>query len=168
MTSGVVGSNTQRPLDPAEFRGFALADDFAPLVFINGKSTKSAQVFTLAHELAHIWLGKTALSDADAGVVAAGDTERWCNRVATEFLVPLAEFRQRLRPNEEVKDAIRRHAVDFKVSTLVILRRLYEAQVISLAELRAEYPWLRRLGHLLRRFVSDTEPAIGTLQLNAV
>lgn len=139
MTSGIVGSNTRRPLDPGEFRGFALADKLAPLVFINGKSSKSAQMFTLAHELAHIWLGQTALSDADAGIVASRDIERWCNQVAAEFLVPMAELRQRLRPREDIQGALRRHAVAFKVSTLVILRRLYEARVLSLTELRTQY-----------------------------
>jgi hypothetical protein len=89
MVNGVVGSNNRRKLDHDEFRGFALCDDMAPLIFINGADTKSAQMFSLAHELAHIWLGKTGLSDVGPTTFPSNAVEKcWCplmtcNRLTT-------------------------------------------------------------------------------------
>jgi Zn-dependent peptidase ImmA (M78 family) len=134
MVCGVVGSNTHRRLDPEEFRGFALAHPFAPLVFVNGADTKSAQMFTLAHELAHLALGESALSDAEASVFADEPTERWCNEVAAEVLVPLAVLQEELIAGEPSEDAMVRLARRFKVSTLVVLRRLFEAGAIPSRE----------------------------------
>ena len=148
MLNGIVLSSTRRKLNPEEFRGFALTDDLAPLVFVNGADTKSARMFTLAHELAHIWLGETALSSADIGGQEEQSVERWCNKVAAELLVPLAVFKSEIRRDEEIPNALQRLARHFKVSTLVILRRMLDAGHLSREEYGQAYD--TELGRLKR------------------
>jgi Zn-dependent peptidase ImmA (M78 family) len=139
MASSVVGSNSHRKLDVEEFRGFALADGLAPLIFLNGADSKAAQMFTVAHELAHIWLGATGVSDTQAGQVPEQQTERWCNQVAAEVLMPLAELRAAHQRNAPIPTEIQRLAREFKVSTLVALRRLFDAGYINRADLWQHY-----------------------------
>jgi Zn-dependent peptidase ImmA (M78 family) len=138
MVSGVVGSNNRRKLNPEEFRGFALADDLAPLVFINGADTKAAQMFTLAHELAHLWVNESALSNVSPNSIPSHRVERWCNKVAAEFLVPIKNLKASL-PRENPLDAVQDLARQFKVSTLVILRRILDTGLISRDAFQAAY-----------------------------
>ena len=139
MVSSVVGSNSHRKLDVGEFRGFALADSLAPLVFLNGADSKAAQMFTLAHELAHVWLGATGVSDTQAGQVPEQQAEHWCNQVAAELLMPLEELQAAHQRNAPIPDEIQRLAREFKVSTLVALRRLFDAGYIDRAALWQHY-----------------------------
>ena len=139
MCSGVVLNNTHRVLDPTEFRGFAMVDELAPLIFVNGSDSKAAQMFTLAHELAHVWLGQSALSDSEAASMSSNEVEIWCNRVAAELLVPLAELRKMYDPKQDLEQGKQAVARYFKVSTLVALRRISDGGWLAPARLWDTY-----------------------------
>lgn len=133
--NGVVGNNTHRPLKVSECRGFALVNHVAPYIFINSSDAPAAQLFTLIHEAAHLMLGVSA-GHAETDTLSHDVTERYCDMVAAEFLVPAAELRTVWSGN--IKDTARK----FKVSELVVARRLHDLQMITNEEYRhfwAEY-----------------------------
>lgn len=142
MRGSVVGSNNTRKLSVEEFRGFALVDPYAPLVFINTADTPTASSFTLAHELAHIWIGKSGVSNSNISSANGQDTERFCNAVAAEILVPLAQFQAAWKPNATVVDEIERLSNTLAVSRFVVLRRAKDAQLISDEVFQANYALL--------------------------
>ena len=142
MVSGIVGNSTRRKLNPKEFRGFALSDPIAPLIFVNGADTKAAQIFTIGHELAHLWISQTGLSNSQALSVSEQGIENWCNKVAAELLVPLKLIHEEIkREGNKINFSteISRLSRLFKVSSLVILRRIYDLKILSKAEFRKRY-----------------------------
>lgn len=95
MSSGVVGNNTRRRLCPEEFRGFALSDRHAPVVFVNRNVTASEQLFTLANKLAHVWINSSAISNKRSVDDKKSSTkDDWCTKVAEQFLASLQSPRK--------------------------------------------------------------------------
>jgi Zn-dependent peptidase ImmA (M78 family) len=131
VTNGIVGNNTHRKLDPNEFRGFVLVDDYAPFVFINGADGKAAQMFTLAHELAHVWFGQSGVFDLRDLQPAEHDVERVCNGVAAEFLVPALDLRGVWPDARRASEPFQVLARHFKVSAIVAARRALDLGLIT-------------------------------------
>jgi Zn-dependent peptidase ImmA (M78 family) len=133
MINGVVGNNTHRKLNVAEFRGFALTDPYAPLIFVNGADAKSAQMFTLAHELAHVWLGSEGegLSGFDGIFPGDARVEKFCDQAAAEFLVPARELKERWRDAKSASVPFEQLARYFKVSPIVAGRRAMDLRLVN-------------------------------------
>ncbi len=134
FSSGVVGNNTRRKLSVEEFRGFALVDEYAPLVFLNAADAIAAQMFTLVHELVHILLGESAIFDLSGMIAASVPLEKKCDATTAEFLVPRAKLlslKNRLKQSTEpIRDVSRR----FRVSQIVAARRLWDLRMIPRKE----------------------------------
>lgn len=133
--SGVVGNNTRRTIKVEECRGFVLVDEYAPFMFINAADAKAAQLFTIIHELAHIWLGKSAGFDMKQLLPADDPLESLCDQVAAEFLVPEGYF---VKAWQEEKDFLKLKRI-FKVSPIVLARRALDLGLIPKKEFFAFY-----------------------------
>lgn len=131
VINGVLGNNTHQALDPEEFRGFVLCDRHAPLIFINGADFKSAQMFTLAHELAHLWIGTDGVFNLPDLQASDDETEKFCNRVAAEVLVPSRELEGCWPQVKTASDPFNALARRFKVSEIVAARRVMDQGLIS-------------------------------------
>jgi Zn-dependent peptidase ImmA (M78 family) len=131
VLNGIVGNNTRRKLDPQEFRGFTLIDEFAPLIFVNGADAKAAQMFTIAHELAHLWIGAEGVSNLQETLPVDTDVEVFCNKVAAEFLIPAAALAAIWQSVADAIEPFQQLARRFKVSPIVAARRAWDLSLIT-------------------------------------
>ena len=126
-------------VSPDEFRGIAIADKLTPLVVINSHDVKVAMPFTLAHEIAHIFLGNNCISNQFIFTTHKihKSIDYFCNTVATELLVPEQVLRNVWNNQHgELVDFIKRLTRNFNVSEEVIARRLYDINLIDITEYR--------------------------------
>jgi Zn-dependent peptidase ImmA (M78 family)/transcriptional regulator with XRE-family HTH domain len=148
-SSGFVGLNTHRTLAPQEFRGFVLCDDYVPLVFVNAADSKSARMFTLAHELVHVWIGQGGLFNLIKMMPHDAATERFCNQVAAELLVPAHKLKEKWTEAKAAAAPFKTIARIFKVSPVVAARRALDLGMISKSQFFSFYEedqneWLSR------------------------
>jgi Zn-dependent peptidase ImmA (M78 family) len=133
--NGHVGYNNRRPIDVEECRGFVLVDKYCPFLFVNSRDAKSAQMFTIIHELAHVWIGESAGFSNSHLTPADNDLEKLCDQVAAEFLVPEHLLEEHFVNNQNINTLSKR----FKVSPIVIGRRLWDLGYMSKEEFFAYY-----------------------------
>lgn len=128
--NGVVENNTHRVIPVTECRGFVLVNEMVPFMFVNAADAKAAQLFTIIHELAHIWLGESAGFDNQNLLPANDPIEKLCDQVAAEFLVPAISFNEIWANSADITKL----AKYFKVSPIVIARRALDLGKINKAE----------------------------------
>lgn len=134
MMNGVVGANTHRPLDINEFRAFTLVDEYVPLIFINAKDSVSGRLFSLLHEIVHIWIGVNSLFNEQDGRLdnQINHKEQFCNAVASELLVPLSLFKSEWGKtlDDDMIKKVNTLSKKFTCSPVVIARRALDTHYI--------------------------------------
>ena len=136
MRNSILRGNTKKKLNLDTFRGFAIFDEFAPLIFINTNDSKAGQIFTLMHEVAHLWIGQSGISDLD--IRENNKIELACNEIAAKILMPKTKIQKAF---EEFDDdgKIERIADRFSVSALAVLNRLRSLNLLAPSEYRELY-----------------------------
>jgi len=133
--NGVVENNGFRKIPVDDCRGFVLVNEMSPFMFINNADWKSAQLFTIVHELAHIWTGHSAGFDFRKLQPADDPIEILCDKIAAEFLVPANSFNEVWNHNPSIQNASRY----FKVSEIVIARRALDTGKLTKGQFFAFY-----------------------------
>lgn len=134
MQSGIVGGSTSRTLDINEFRAFVMIDEYVPLIFINATDSPRAKIFSLCHELVHIWLGIDELYN---DIFTANRTfnneklEIFCNEVAAEILLPKQLLKNIYDKQEDVNVNINNISKRYSVSKLVTCIRMKNVNLIN-------------------------------------
>lgn len=118
-----------------EASGFAHWAATLPFMVVNGKDAYPRRSFSMLHELAHLMLHQSGVSDLDIDAprpTADAKVEVFCNQVAAAALMPKAQFlgEQLVQERGEsgrdwTDDAIKALSLTYGVSREAVVRRLY-------------------------------------------
>lgn len=156
MRNSILRGNTKKKLNLDTFRGFAIFDEFAPLIFINTNDSKAGQIFTLMHEVAHLWIGQSGISDSD--IRENNKIELACNEIAAKILIPKTKIQKAFREFDDDRwlECI---ADRFSVSTLAVLNRLRSLSLLALRRYQELYnAELERLSRIPKTRPSGAPP----------
>lgn len=129
--NGKVKDSSRKKLNIKEFRGFVLRDKKAPIIFINQQDDLNGRIFTLIHELTHLFInGDDEILGTQRMDKEFDKTEAFVNRVTSEILVPNENFLDECQVNTDIDNL----ADKFKVSKFVIVRKLLDNKLISQVE----------------------------------
>ncbi|WP_314300613.1 ImmA/IrrE family metallo-endopeptidase [Campylobacter showae] len=156
MRNSILRGNTKKKLNLNTFRGFAIFDEFAPLIFINTNDSKAGQIFTLMHEVAHLWVGQSGISDLD--IQNHNEIELICNEIAAKILMPKTKIQKAFREFDDDR-RFERIADRFSVSTLAVLNRLRSLSLLAPRRYQELYnAELERLSHIPKTRPSGAPP----------
>jgi Zn-dependent peptidase ImmA (M78 family)/transcriptional regulator with XRE-family HTH domain len=127
-------------LDSEELQGFTISDQYAPFVFVNSEDWDAPQLFTLVHELAHIWIAESGISNEIEPDIRFKDTlhpiELFCNEVAANALMPDSIMRSlNVHIFDSSKD-IFKTAKSFGISSFALLYRAFNLDLINIDRYR--------------------------------
>lgn len=127
-------------LDSDELQGFSIADKYAPFVFVNSDDWNAPQLFTLVHELAHIWIAASGISNEIEPEIKHKDklhpVELFCNEVAANALMPINLMRALSKATFENSHNLFRASKELGISSFAFLFRALSLNIVSLDSYR--------------------------------
>ncbi len=125
-------------LDSNEIQGFAISDLYAPFIFINSSDWNAPQLFTLVHELAHIWIAETGISNLIQPIIRSQEKyhpiEMFCNEVAANALIPLEYISELSKSDAITSDLIFTYSKNLGISSFALLVRALNLNLITFSE----------------------------------
>lgn len=143
-------------LDNEEIQGFTIVDKFAPFVFVNSDDWNAPQLFTLVHEIAHIWIAESGVSNEIEPELKNKDklhpVELFCNEVAGNALMPKEVMDNLNKSTFTSNNEVFKISTKLGVSSFALLVRALNLNLISIDKYRG---LKKKLRHIIMLFLRE-------------